>query len=274
MYSIYKFMDNLNGNESLTLQGLEFLKEYNGYKSEDIPRPLMRRINETNVTAYLLRPGTPLNVKYNIFKRLNTGGMELTPQEIRHAIYPAKSSDLLKSLAEDSVFVKSTSNSVPTTRMLDQEFSLRYVAVAYYGIEHLRDDSDQFLNDTMQWISDTIDFDEREKNCRSFHEEVDCAYKIFKQYCFRKLGRDNRRRPVNKAVFEVWMRALHELNAEQRKLLVNRADEVRDEFTNLCDSKTDESRLFVQALGSGDRSYYPRRFTYINKLISKVLQHA
>lgn len=274
LYSIYKFMGDSSDEEPLTLQGLEFLKQYNGCTSRQIPRALMRRINETNVTAYLLRPGTPSNVKYNIFKRLNTGGVELTSQEIRHAIYPIESSKLLESLAGDPVFGKATAQSVPSTRMLDQEFALRYVAVAYYGIEHLRYDSDRFLNDTMEWLSDPAHAAIREQIPQAFHDEVSCAYDIFGPYCFRKLGQDRRRRPVNKAVFEVWTRGLHQLTAEQRNLLVERADQVRSEFAQLCDSNTDECRQFTQALRSGDRSSYPRRFEFVDTLIRKVLEHA
>ena len=39
------------------------------------------------ITVNLLSKGVPDKVKYVLFKRLNTGGMELKPQEIRNAVF-------------------------------------------------------------------------------------------------------------------------------------------------------------------------------------------
>lgn len=62
----------------LALEGLESLKEFDACLFQDLPKPLQRRIRETQLTVHVIRAGTPNTVKFNIFARISQGGLPLT----------------------------------------------------------------------------------------------------------------------------------------------------------------------------------------------------
>jgi len=116
-------------DKSLVLSELEFLDlNLNGKNFDELPRNLQRRIIETQVTVYLIQKGTPPEVKFNIFRRINTGGLPLSLQEIRHALNQGKSTKFLEKLSKLPEFKQATANSISGQRMSDREFILRFLA--------------------------------------------------------------------------------------------------------------------------------------------------
>ena len=152
--------------KSFVLTGLEFLKDLDGLSFDQLPRPLQRRIEETNLNAYLVNPSTPKNVKFNIFKRINTGGLVLEPQEIRNALYQGQAAAFLLEMSKLPEFVEATDYSIKADRMLDREFCLRYVAFTRLGLDRYNGSVDDFLNLGMEYLSkaskDTLDEIRRE----------------------------------------------------------------------------------------------------------------
>ncbi|MFY8186989.1 MAG: DUF262 domain-containing protein, partial [Flavobacterium sp.] len=61
-------------DKTLKLQGLEFLKDYEGKKYEDLSREDARKISGFKVNIYIIDKQTPKNVKFLIFKKVNTAG--------------------------------------------------------------------------------------------------------------------------------------------------------------------------------------------------------
>ena len=75
------------GGEKKAFEGLQYLRDFNGFTFDDLPRQYARRIKETPIIAFTVEKGTPDAVVFNIFQRINTGGVILTDQEIRQALY-------------------------------------------------------------------------------------------------------------------------------------------------------------------------------------------
>ena len=129
------------------LKDLEYLPDYNNCSMEDLPRIYQRRIEEGQMAFYLILPETPEDVKYSLFKRINTPGLTLEPQEIRHALYQGKATRLLQELAENDTFVKATDGDISSKRMQDREIVLRHLALRYLGVEVYKDRNvDNYLN--------------------------------------------------------------------------------------------------------------------------------
>jgi hypothetical protein len=81
----------------------------------------------------IIRLDSGFNMKYELFKRLNTGGITLTPQEIRNCIYRVNNNKFSKFLQEISKlndFRKSIKiNKTEEEKMLYEELVLRYLSL-------------------------------------------------------------------------------------------------------------------------------------------------
>lgn len=253
-------------DKKLKLTGMEFLHDLNGKKFDQLPRSLQRRIGETNITAYIVNPATPPNVKYNIFKRINTGGLVLEPQEIRNALFQGAATTFLKRLSNSKAFVNATCNSIKSDRMADREFCLRYIAFTTVPLENYRGNIDDHLNETMELINkmSQIELLGIESN---FNVVMCYSEKIFGKYAFRKMADDGRRRPINKAIFEAWSNVLFHLNKiEKEKLCYNNKLLIKH-FINLCDDYNFQSNL-----RSSDKSSVINRINSIKEIVKRILE--
>jgi uncharacterized protein with ParB-like and HNH nuclease domain len=255
--------------KSLKLTGLEYLKQLHGNTFDDLPRNLQRRILETQVVVYKIESGTPNKVKFNIFKRINTGGLPLSYQEIRHALNLGPASILLEKLATSEHFKVATANSVPSNRMQDREFVLRaltFMLTSYR--DYKADDWDNFLNNKMAEINKLSQEDLANLEQR-FYRAMTAAYSIFGEKAFRKQhSADTSKKPINKALFETWSANLDKLDNTQLDLLKSKGIQVNTGFQGLMTNHEFEAAI---SQGTGHPKKVTKRFEDIENLISEVL---
>jgi Protein of unknown function DUF262 len=259
-------------DETLLLEGLEFLDQLNGKTYSELPRNYQRRIQETQITVYSIEKGTPPEVKFNIFKRINTGGLPLSSQEIRHALNQGQSTELLKDLADLPEFLKATTWSIPRDRMVDREFILRFLAFMITSPETYKSSEfDSFLNDTMQKIN-RMTSEEIDHLRRKFHNAMSAAIEIFDRDAFRKrYTEDSSRYPINKALFEAWSVNLAQVSSSEIEILKSRKSLLRKGFIKLMGHWKFENSI---TQGTGDTSRVKSRFGLINRLIRYCLQES
>lgn len=246
-------------NKSLKLQDLEYLPQFNGFGFDELPRELQRRIEEHEITAYIINPGTPEDVKFNLFRRINTGGLVLKPQEIRHALnqgIPAVFIEKLSKLEEFKLF------KISTKRMNDRDFVTRFVAFYIHDLEEYKPDLDSFLNSSMSELK-KFDEDKLAEIESSFKIALQAAWDIFGKNAFGKIN--NKVIRINKALFEVWTVNLSRLSLSKIHLLIEQKEELKRYFIEILN----KDKEFNDAIttGTGDKKRVEKRFKTIADVI-------
>ena len=257
-------------DDSLRLEGLEFLATLQGKSFAQLPRSYQRRIEETQVTVFVIQENTPPQVKFNIFKRINTGGLPLSPQEIRHALYPGPATVLLEELATSSEFKRATSNAIRDDRMGDRECILRGLAFMLLKPESYKaGELDSFLNRAMGEINRLKDSEVRALKAK-FLKAIGLAKGLFGKHTFRKQfeGQTNRS-PLNKAIFEIWVSALSDLSDWEAERALEKKTSIKESFSHLL--STDGRFNAAVSIGTGDSKKVRYRFSKVASLLNEVL---
>lgn len=234
-------------------KGLRSLRDLAGLSFQELDRPLQRRIHETALTVHVIRSGTPSQVKFNIFSRINQGGLPLNAQEIRNAIYPGEWRNKIRELAESKAFLAATEGKIATKRMEDLELVLRAVAL---HDQHSHRPNDQNLED---YLNDFV-----EGNCQHWNEAkwktvqahvteaLRVAPVIFGNYVFRKYYQQDieNRKPVNRGLFEAQIGVLSRFAKDDLQRLIKENETVIKEFIHLSDSD-EYNRIYLRVEPSG-----------------------
>jgi hypothetical protein len=223
------FKDYLNGE--FALSDLEHLTDYEGCYFDDKAGPnklLLDSKMSTRIETYqlyfnVIEKSSPDEVKYDIFERLNTGGLPLNAQEIRNCNAEVNVREFLKKCAYSEQFINATGKSVSKKRMDDQELILRFVGfylhdkgtLQYSGnMRRFLDSVNEFLNRSDQKLLDQLYVD--------FLNSMDVCLYLFGIYAFRKCTEKdllpNARKPnINKAMFVVFSVLTTKINYETLK---------------------------------------------------------
>ena len=255
---------------SFRLSRIEYLTKFDRLSYEELPRSMQRRIDETPLVVNVIEPGTPEEVMFNIFKRIITGGMTLSGQEIRHVLHPGSARDLLSRLVRTDEFLKATDGSIRADRMADRECVLRFLAFHIDPWEkYSANDLDGHLGLAMKKINN-MSLSEQNAISGDFKKSMDAAYNVFRRDAFRKPHRSNAsRHPISKALFETWGVGLARRSEEQIGMLVSSREKIVEEFITLMRTDGEFERAITYSTGT--RSRVRKRFQSIDRLIERCL---
>ncbi|SDT84906.1 DUF262 domain-containing protein [Desulfobacula phenolica] len=260
-------------DNTLKLKGLEFIKELDTKKYSDLPRAYQRRIEEAPVTLYLIKPGTPKNVKYSLFYRINTGGLTLNPQEIRHALSQnannGQASIFLSSIADAEYFKECVMAS--SRRMLDKELILRFVSFRLTDFNQYREPMIKHLNNTMETLG-TLDQQVLDTLKNDFKNAVMLSWELFGADAFRKsLAKKESKKMINRALFEVVTTVFSLLPYDEREILKARKEKSVQKFINLLNNIEFYNAITVSTTYSDNVRL---RFNKVNEVVQSIVKEA
>lgn len=254
---------------SLALSRLEYLTQFNGKHHDDLPRLMQRRIDETELIVNVIEPTTPPEVMFNVFVRINTGGMTLNKQELRHALHPGLVRDVLRELTESDEFLQATDRSISRRRMADKECVLRFIAFYINNpLEYSSHDLDSFLGMVMDAVN-KMNVQELGMLKSDFKRAMNTTYLIFGADAFRKrYSPYESRQAINRPLFEAWSVTLARLSSADTDALVMQSEAIRQRFSSLMN---DEEFNRAISFATGTRLYVHKRFQAIQELVREFI---
>jgi hypothetical protein len=169
-----------------------------GKRCKDLDVEDRRRLDDSIIHATVIRQDEPTEDQssiYVIFERLNTGGVNLQPQEIRVALYHGELVRVLRLLNENADWRRLFGNKAK--RLKDMEMILRFLAFYYYSHKY-RSPMKDFLNRYMAQNRDLKHQSETEI-AGTFQDTVAAIVKGIGQRAFRPV------RAINAAVIDSLM---------------------------------------------------------------------
>lgn len=197
VYTVVRYLDN-----QFSLNGLKIQDEFKGLRFHQLPEREQRFLRTRTMRATIIGVDSSSAMKFEVFERLNTGGLALNAQEIRHGLNLGTFGDLLTELEKYPAFRSCLNVTKPRKRMVDQELILRFFALRD-RLPLYRTPLVRFLNDYMKdhrnasasWIAE---------HRSTFESAMELVADVLGPAAFRVTDQSGKpaERAINRAVFE------------------------------------------------------------------------
>lgn len=141
----------------LTLADCDVLPMLNGHTYEDLPQAIQIKLKRHFIRMEVLRRESKKQYRYHMFKRLNTGGELLSPQELRNCtirLLDNTFNDFLKRIVKEPGFETCMAQLTEEKReqMYMEEYALRFFAIKNDQASYEKDIGD-FLTEYMESVA-------------------------------------------------------------------------------------------------------------------------
>lgn len=247
-YASFEVMDGLQRittiidfyDDMYELEGLEEWKELNGKKYSQLPVRIKEGIDRRYLSSIILLKESAKDdieadrLKKLVFERLNSGGVKLTPQETRNALYDGEFNRMCIKLSNNNTFKKlwNINDNISNNEededyyeiddnklyrdMSDVELVLRYFAFRH--IEQYSSRLDIFLDNFLRNGNNTFSTDLLSKYENIFNANIDKANKLFGENAFRQFKEYRNKfkwSEPSRTAYDPMMRALSDFEQDQ-----------------------------------------------------------
>ena len=250
-------------NDELKLTGLGEGHPLDGKRYSELSVNLQERVEDTQLTLYILDKNAPQRAKLDIFERVNSGSV-LTRQQMRNALYNGPGTRWLSRMAREKEFLSATGGSLNKKTMRDREAVNRFAAFHIFGAgAYDSGDMDDFLARAIVHLNGKDEAWLRQLGNR-FRLSMRNNYTLFERHAFRKslASDDERRSLINISLFDVMSTMLSvtpkaTVNANANEILERVVDLVNDDAyahaitysTNSTSQVKARFRMTMDALG-------------------------
>jgi len=251
--------------------------ESNDSKKKALSPEFSGRVERTQLNINVIESGSPENVKYEIFSRINTGGRPLNNQEIRNCFANPDLRNLLKEMVNNPIFKEATGGSISDVRMDAQELALRFIAF-YLFRDKYKGDMEPLLNDTQDELNKMVPLKYKPLS-DAFLNGLRNSYQLFGKYTFRKclpmhLEQNSSKQLINKSLFLTWTITLAnvDLSTLENKDAGFFAKDLAQILLESSNVKGDYSEYFrVISYGTGDKTNLDKAFDYAEKFLKEIV---
>jgi hypothetical protein len=219
-------------NDKFRLEGLSIFKELEGklfselgnYKSE---------LESATLRCIILRKDNPQELIQEIFARLNQGAVQLTPQEIRHAIYPGVFDALIQDLAKDTIianFGKGIAGTSKKDGREAEETILRFFAMNG-DLNDYEDQLSKYLDKYMEENS-SISSEEIERKRILFSSSLSKCKTVFGNKIF--IDTNNKKHKQSLVYYDLLMWSF---SKENNEFILNNIEAINLTFQQMCISE-------------------------------------
>ena len=209
LITIFEFLQG-----KFKLSGLEYIGDTCNKKNFfELDERYKQRIYRTQLAVNVLDARSPHKVIYDIFRRINTGGISLTAQEMRNAICHQVTRDYLIKGIQSEWYLEATRRKINDMRMDSQEMFLRFVAF-YRKYDFEKSKLPSFYYSKLSTLLDEeileiarLSTEERNSIFAAFEKSMERCKRLFGRFAFVKVTMDEngtimcKRDLINKSLF-------------------------------------------------------------------------
>ena len=237
--------------------------ELNGRRFEDLSPRLKNRVEDCNLTLYVIDSKAPERARLDIFERVN-GGAPLTRQQMRNCLYMGQATRFLKEEAGKPLLIEATGRSLNIATMRDREFVNRFCGFQLFPLSGYRGDMDVFLAETLKHMN-KLQTSELQSLSNQLRIGLTNNLYVFGRHAFRKHSESQENRSIiNASLWDVMVTGLSRYEEEEVEA---QASALRESFQMLLDDET-----FREAVtyGTNQVNRVQQRFDSAKKLFREV----